>query len=84
MFNKLIKLGLCSITLLTMTACGNRGTQKPKTANDIDFKSSEFKDISDIENANYVKDAQLFDKINRLSIKIRKVQLLLKNGQSSY
>ena len=68
----LIKLCFCGVIVLSLTACGDSSSAKPKKASDINFKSSDFKDVSDVENANYVKDAKIFNKINRLSVKNQK------------
>lgn len=70
--DKIIKICFCSMVAFSLTACGDSSSAKPKKASDINFKSSDFKDISDVENANYVKDAKIFNKMNRLSVKNQK------------
>lgn len=70
--SKIIKFCFCIMTVFSLAACGSNSTAKPKKASDINFKSSDFRDVSDIENANYVKDAKIFNKINRLSVKNQK------------
>lgn len=47
-------------------------SSKPKKAQDLNFKKIDFEEVSDIENINYVEDAQLFSQINKLSVKNQK------------
>lgn len=72
MKNKAKKIGilfLSSAMVWSMTGCTHRNqSQKTGRASDLNFKSMDYDHVSDLEQANYVQDAKMFKKINKLSV----------------
>lgn len=60
---------LTGIMCFSVSGCGHKSTsQKVGRASDLNFKSIDYDSVSDLEQANYIQDAKMFKKINKLSV----------------